>query len=363
MKEQGKETTTKPLLNESKPRIELQHTVKGTFAEAATKYRKGACTNCGALSHKTKECMDRPRKVGAKWTGKDIKPDEFLQETPMDFSGKRDRWNGYNPSEYAEVIAEWESNEEKRAKLIPTNQNEEEDKDDEKYAETVDMPGQKVDLDAKTTRMTVRNLRLREDTAKYLRNLDPNSAYYDPKTRSMRENPFPESDPRSIPFAGDNYNLQSSQVEELKQLQQFAWVAAEERGVQVNVAATPSQTELLHKQFISKRSEEAKKFQKELIEKYGIVKEVVTELPIEGDELYREYSTDGSLISSISRFKEDVHPGNHTSCWGSYWKDFKWGYACCHSFIMSSYCTGEAGINAEQSVEAEMAERVKKMEK
>lgn len=24
----------------------------------------------------------------------------------------------------------------------------------------------------------------------YLRNLDPNSAYYDPKTRAMRENPY-----------------------------------------------------------------------------------------------------------------------------------------------------------------------------
>ena len=28
----------------------------------------------------------------------------------------------------------------------------------------------------------------------YLYNLDPNSAYYDPKTRSMRENPFKESE-------------------------------------------------------------------------------------------------------------------------------------------------------------------------
>ena len=37
-----------------------------------------------------------------------------------------------------------------------------------------------------------RNLRIREDTAKYLLNLDINSAYYDPKTRSMRENPNPE---------------------------------------------------------------------------------------------------------------------------------------------------------------------------
>ena len=40
------------------------------------------------------------------------------------------------------------------------------------------------------TRTTVRNLRNREDRAKYLHNLDLDSAYYDPKSRSMRENPY-----------------------------------------------------------------------------------------------------------------------------------------------------------------------------
>ena len=35
------------------------------------------------------------------------------------------------------------------------------------------------------------NLRIREDTAKYLRNLDPESAPYDPKSRSMKNNPNP----------------------------------------------------------------------------------------------------------------------------------------------------------------------------
>ena len=39
-------------------------------------------------------------------------------------------------------------------------------------------------------KMSVRNLRIREDTAKYLINLDPGSAFYDPKTRSMRANPY-----------------------------------------------------------------------------------------------------------------------------------------------------------------------------
>ena len=48
-------------------------------------------------------------------------------------------------------------------------------------------------------RTTTRNLRIREDTAKYLLNLDVNSSYYDPKSRSMRENPMlgmPESEQR-----------------------------------------------------------------------------------------------------------------------------------------------------------------------
>ena len=44
-------------------------------------------------------------------------------------------------------------------------------------------------FDSKTCTI-VRNLHIREDIAKYLYNLDPNSAFYDPKTCSMRENPF-----------------------------------------------------------------------------------------------------------------------------------------------------------------------------
>ena len=68
-----------------------------------------------------------------------------------------------------------------------TNDSDGSDADEEKYADQADMPGTKFDS---KTRTTVRNLRIREDTAKYLYNLDPNSAYYDPKTRSMRENPF-----------------------------------------------------------------------------------------------------------------------------------------------------------------------------
>jgi len=47
------------------------------------------------MTHKTKECCERPRKFGAKFSGQDIKPDEIIKEINLDYDAKRDRWNGY----------------------------------------------------------------------------------------------------------------------------------------------------------------------------------------------------------------------------------------------------------------------------
>ena len=51
-----------------------------------------------------------------------------------------------------------------------------------------------------------------------------------------------------------------------------------------------------------------------------------------------------AAAASMSRFEEDVFPGNHTSVWGS-WYDkasHSWGYACCHATMKTTYCTGES---------------------
>jgi pre-mRNA-processing factor SLU7 len=46
-----------------------------------------------------------------------------------------------------------------------------------------------------------------------------------------------------------------------------------------------------------------------------------------------------------------VYINNHTAVWGSYFdRDTAlWGFACCHSLIAGSYCTGEAGKEATTS--------------
>jgi len=56
-------------------------------------------------------------------------------------------------------------------------------------------------------------------------------------------------------------------------------------------------------------------------------------------------------------FRRAVYPNNHTSVWGSYWEDGKWGYKCCGQFIKNSFCTGQAGFEARRKSQAHSAGR------
>lgn len=214
---------------------------------AAKKYRKGACENCGAMTHKKQDCLERPRKKGAKYTNKNIQADEVIQDVATGYDAKRDRWNGYDAAEHKQIYDEYAAVEAARQKMREEeidNQtttdlaavrkvakagrsdakeidpdfgsSEDEDADEDKYADAADAVGQK--LDAKT-RITVRNLRIREDTAKYLINLDPESAYYDPKTRSMRDAPLKNVAPEDVSFSDFTSHYQS----ELNLIGQICW--------------------------------------------------------------------------------------------------------------------------------------------
>jgi pre-mRNA-processing factor SLU7 len=201
------------------------------------------------------------------------------------------------------------------------------------------------------TRMTVRNLRIREDTAKYLYNLDPNSAYYDPKSRSMRMDPLPHLPTEEKPFAGDNFVRTGGDSKVFNEVRKFAW-EAQEKGLDVDEVGAPSLAIKKFQEYQEKRKESETSKSQVIMAQYGgqeYMKPVPIDMLMGGSEVYREYAADGSLrkgpqaLVPSSRFEENVLHGNHTAVWGSFWKDFKWGYSCCHQFVKNSVCTGEVG--------------------
>jgi pre-mRNA-processing factor SLU7 len=361
---------------------------RGAKVFQADKYRKGACKNCGAMTHDSKACMERPRKIGARWTNKQIAADEKVEGFELDYDGKRDRWNGYDPATYARVIDRYEARDEARRKyqkeqqlkkLEEKNNNPEkgegedsddnDDDDDEdalkvdeaKVDESEQMDFAKVEKRVRTTgggsTGTVRNLRIREDTAKYLLNLDVNSAHYDPKTRSMREDPLPDTDPNEKFYGGDNQFRSSGQAQEFKQLNIHAWEAFE-KGQDIHLQAAPSQAELLYKEFQVKKEKLKSQTKEDIVDKYGNAAsedKPPMELLMGQTEMVVEYDRAGRVIKGQekavpkSKYEEDVFINNHTSVWGSWWKDHQWGYKCCKQITRNSYCTGLAGIEAAEA--------------
>jgi pre-mRNA-processing factor SLU7 len=235
-------------------------------------------------------------------------------------------------------------------------------------------------------KVTARNLRIREDTAKYLRNLDPNSAYYDPKSRSMRDNPNPELPPEESQFVGDNFARISGDAVELASTQLFAWDAAEKGVSEIHPQANPSQVELLKKKFKTKAAEIQLQKKKKVLDKYGGIEYLdgrdglanaleekqnpTVQINTAQERKIRfgvstvaeEYTRDGRIIkgpakvkrtAQKSKYEEDIFINGHTAVWGSYFHigAFTWGYADDHSLIRSSYCTGAEGRKANDEAD------------
>ncbi|KAI3928822.1 hypothetical protein MKW98_024423 [Papaver atlanticum] len=80
--------------------------------------------------------------------------------------------------------------------------------------------------------------------------------------------------------------------------------------------------------------------------------------------LVENYKNDKVEMATPSgKYKEDIYIGNHTTVWGSWWKDHQWGYKCCQQVTRNSYCTRTAGAEVVESttdlIEADAASHQK----
>lgn len=289
-------------------------------APAATKYRKGACQNCGAMTHKAKDCLQRPRAKGAKWTGRDIQADEMVQDVQLGWDAKRDRWNGFDPKEYSTVVEEYNQIEELRRQALAKKAAETgEDVDDgDKYAEESDM--------SRHQPTSTRQLRMREDTAKYLLNLDLDSAKYDPKTRSMVDAGATTGDKAAAKFAEEGFLKASGDAAEFEKAQRYAWEAQENTGdTTQHLQANPTAGEFYRKKAAEEAERKRTEREKLLREKYGssdsssaLPAAVLRDMAVTESENFVEYDESGLIkgaprTSAKSKYHEDVLINNHTS--------------------------------------------------
>ncbi len=366
-------------------------------------YKKGACKNCGALTHKEKDCVERPRsqKKAAWKSGLDIAPDEVVikleDHGKVTFDAKRDLYQGYNPEDYNEVIEKHrrmdqirqslkqekdekmklETQEKRRIKAlnndnindinnISDDSDSDYDSDSKKNDEYVQndadakvftgRSGNQGGLGGAGMKNTIANLRIREDTPKYLYNLALDSAHYDPKTRSMRANPNIDKNPDDggINYVGDNFLRATGDALKLAQNQVLCW-DMQAKGIDVDIMTNPSQAELMLKQYNEKKIIEAQSTKDAIIAEYNsehfINKSLDPRLKLGQTEIYMEYSKDGRVlkgpekVKARTKYEEDVYVFGHASVWGSYYNKIKrcWGYSCCHAISKNDYCTGAKG--------------------
>ena len=211
---------------------------------------------------------------------------------------------------------------------------------------------------------------------RYLINLDVNSAYYDPKTRSMRENPRAPGEADEQGWQGDNHNRISGDARDLAAMQLYNFEAYD-KGQNLHLNADPTTVEMMNKIYREKKESLKSNRSNKILDKYGGAEHMEgppKELLFAQTEEYVEYDRSGQVVRGTeravakSKYIEDVHTHNHTSIWGSYFdrNTFRWGYADDHSTLHNSYSTGEAGKRARDLASAAMsrpaAERVQSLE-
>jgi pre-mRNA-processing factor SLU7 len=131
------------------------------------------------------------------------------------------------------------------------------------------------------------------------------------------------------------------------------------RGETIDLISNPSQAELMQKQFRDKKKDLEEDKKRAILDRYGADYQQTLDprLKLGQTENYVEYSRDGRMIKGATKaptrtkYEEDVFVNNHTSVWGSFYNRSRrgWGYACCHSLLKNSYCTGEKGKEANDA--------------
>lgn len=306
-----------------------------------------ACTNCGSLNHLAKECLEKPRKVNAKMKKIILVEDKARLKNVSDWDSKRDRWNGYDAEkEWENQTKHWKLKEQALLLKHDTEGQEEDEYDEDEAAELLELglepPSKKkekiINLMEKPDKLPVRS---RDDVPVYLQKIG-SEVTYNPKTRTDRS-----LDTGYVDDADQFVRHLNGELEEHKRLQLFAWDLNKDYSIDntdlkhldKHLEASPTLA-LLEMQKKDKEESLLKEQKRlELLARYGEVGATM-KLPIKPltpKIIRREPKADFSDIYNPKL--KDQFTNGHTTVWGSYWQEGRWGYKCCKQLDKESKCT------------------------
>lgn len=146
----------------------------------ASRYTTGACKNCGARTHRTAECLQSKKKVGANYTDKVTGIDFETLQTEKSYSQKRDRFVGDVGVDLMRGL--------QHARAAPEGTTTTEE---EKAGEGSPPPLSRLKREEVFGERSAQHGGVAvKELPKYLHNLDQQEGlFFDPKTGSMRANP------------------------------------------------------------------------------------------------------------------------------------------------------------------------------
>ena len=161
--------------------IDDTHVTRQLESDQKTKkFQPGACTNCGSKSHKTKECTERKRKVGAKFQGSATQLTTVVSTgAAPSFEQKRDRWAGADSHD--ELWKRQQAIEEQNRATVA--------EEEAMSEEEVKAKRRRLEKESDTSSRALLGTALRDQDSlpKYLQT-ENKDAYYDPRSRALREN-------------------------------------------------------------------------------------------------------------------------------------------------------------------------------
>lgn len=190
------------------------------------------CDNCGQWGHLKKDCLERPKKIKRKSMSKEDEAVEVRDDDNLDYDAKKDRWFGYTGEDYDEVVNKWEAKskaKEDNNSLAPPQYDKDEEIELFKLGLMKDSKVllKQLEISAQERNLGRTSVRLREDKAAYLNDINSTELKYDPKSRIYKSEDTGYIDEKSKMF---RRHLTGEGLQ-LEQLSQFNRQHAREEGI------------------------------------------------------------------------------------------------------------------------------------